>query len=124
MILTNKDVANIYPILSAVKDGKKSFPVKVSYAIARNLKTLRAIAEDIDPLRLSILEKYGTLQEDGNTYIVPPETKDVAIKELDDLNSIENDIKIYTIKLEQLDGYDLSVEEMEALDFMLEDGED
>ena len=124
MILTNKEIANTYPILFELKNGGKAFPVKVSYAIARNLKTLKSIAEDIDPLRLSILEKYGTLQEDNNSYLIPPENKDIVIKELEDLDSVENDIKIYTIKLEQLDGYDLSVEEMEALDFMLEDSEE
>lgn len=124
MILTNKEIANIYPVLFELKNGGKSFPVKVAYAIARNFKTLRGIAEDIDPLRISILEKYGKLQEGDNTYLIPPENKDIAIKELNELDDVENDIKIYTIKLEQLDGYDLTIEEMEALDFMLEDSED
>lgn len=124
MTLTNKEIINIYPILSKLKNGGKSFPVKVAYAIARNLKTLRGIVEDVDPLRLSILEKYGEIQEDNNTYLIPPENKDIVVKELDDLDSVENDIKVYTIKLEQLDGYDLSVEEMEAIDFMIEESEE
>lgn len=124
MILTNKEIANIYPVLFELKNSGKAFPVKVAYAIVRNLKTLRAIAEDIDSLRISILEKYGRLQEGDNTYLILPENKDIAIKELNELDDVENDIKIYTIKLEQLDGYDLTVEEMEALDFMLEDSED
>ena len=124
MKLTNQQVQDIYPILFDIKNSKKAFPVKVAYSISRNLKALQSIIDDIDPVRLDILNKYGTPEEDRSAYTIPPDKVQIVMQELDNLGEVENDIKVYTIKLDQLDGYDLSVEEMDALDFMIEESEE
>ena len=125
MKLTNEQICDYYIALSNLKDSKKLLPVKVSYAIVRNIKLFQPIVESVDTVRLEVLVKYGTPSvSQSGSYDIPPENIEVVGKELKDLGSSENEVNVLTIKLDALDGYELSVEEMDALYFMIDESEE
>ena len=125
MKLTNEQICDYYVALSKLKNSKKSLPVKVSYAIIRNIKLLQSIVETVDAVRLDVLVKYGTpstTQIGG--YDIQPENIKIVNEQLNDLGSTENEVSILTVKLSALDGYELTTEEMDALYFMIDESEE
>lgn len=125
MKLTNEQVCDYFIALSNLKDNKKLLPIKVSYAIVRNIKILQPLVESVDTIRMDIFTKYGTPStEKPGSYNIAPENIQVVNNQLRELGSAENEVDILTIKLDALDGYELSIEDMDALYFMLEDSED
>ena len=125
MKLTNEQVCDSYVALSNLKDSKKVLPIKVSYAIIRNIKLLQPIVESVDMVKLDIFGKYGTQDTNSpGSYDIPPENIAVVNEQLRELSSTENEVNILTIKLDALDGYELTVDEMDALYFMIEESEE
>jgi hypothetical protein len=112
--MKNIEIINNINALNVLVEKDMALPVKVGYAINRNLKKL--IAE------------YNIFEEERKK-IVPPnyeektenEKKEIDVK-FNELANIEVDVEIYKINLEDFGVCDsLSARDMLILDFMIED---
>lgn len=122
MKLTNNEIY-LYAkkIAEAFDDKDQKLPVKINFYLQKNKNTLVQLAQDIEQSRILIAKNYGDLDEEKQQYTIPPENMDIVTKELNDLFSLEQDVQIYTVKIDQFDD-DLTITtaQMEALMFMIE----
>ena len=103
----------------ALNDNNLQMPVAVIFSIEKNKQTLMTIAQDIEKYRMDIIKKYG--EEVNGNYNVPQDKIEIANKELQDLFSIEQEIKIYKFNIEDLGDIKLTSNQMNAILFMIED---
>ena len=108
----------------------KKLPIKVGYAISKNIKIMEPIAVAYDEERKKILDKYaskdesGELLVDGDSYVI--ENQEGYKKEIQELLDIDNEIQIHTISFSELEKCDtekfdaLSVQDISLLEFMME----
>ena len=122
MKLTNTQIYNYANnLFEAFNDGDQKLPIKISFYLQKNKNTLLQLAQDIETSRIEIAKTYGTLDEETNQYIIPPEKMEDANKELNDLFSLEQDVQIYTINIDNLsDDITITTAQMEAIMFMIE----
>ena len=123
MKLTN---TQIYDYATAFAQGLNDpylkFPVKANFYIMKNKNTLTELAKDIEAHRIEIIKEYGQYNETTGQYDIDKNNIDEVTKNVNDLFNIEQEVQIYTIKLEDLgDKLTLSTSLMEALLFMIED---
>lgn len=103
-------------------DNDNYFSAKINFIIQKNKNTLLDKAVEIEQARLEIIQKYGHLsEEDTERFIVPPEDVEMVNQELADLLSIEQELNILTIKLDDLDKIEFTPAQMEVLMFMIEE---
>ena len=103
----------------ALNDNDLQMPVAVIFSIEKNKQTLMTIAQDVEKYRMDIIKKYG--EEVNGNYNVPQDKIEIANKELQDLFSIEQEIKIYKFNIEDLGNIKLTSNQMDAILFMIED---
>ena len=120
--------ANLYPM------QKNTFPVKISYAIMRNIEALENEFSSFEKQRIELCKTYANKDSDGNpvikdgTYDIPSDVREDFNNELKELSDEEVDIDIRTVsaeefeKCEQADRYDIPTgEDFAVLRFMLKD---
>lgn len=120
--------AELYPM------QKKTFPVKISYAIMRNIEALEKEFSAFEKQRIELCKTYANKDEDGNpvikdgSYDIPSDVREDFNNELKELSDEEIDIDIRTVsaeefeKCEQADRYDIPTgEDFAVLGFMIED---
>lgn len=95
-------------------------PVKVHFYFQKNMNVIVDIAKDLEASRTDILKKYGTLAEDGLSYNFEPDVVEKVNQDINDLFTIEQEIKINVIPLEWLDNMELSAKQVNAFSFMIE----
>lgn len=95
-------------------------PVKVHFYFQKNMTAIVDIAKELESSRTGILQKYGTLSEDGMSYNFEPDVVDKVNQDINDLFSVEQEIKINVIPLEWLDNMELSAKQVSAFSFMIE----
>ena len=95
-------------------------PAAVVYSIEKNKQKIIEMANDIEQSRLSILNHYGFTNE-NNQIEIPSESIEKANEELKNLLSIENDIKIYTFKIEELNNINFTPNQMKTILFMIDE---
>ena len=104
MKLTNQKIYEYYTnICSAFDTTEQMLPVKLNYKIQKNKVILENIVESIDRRRLEIAKKYGTLNENGDGYIVSEENNNFAVSELNDLFNELQSVELYVISYNELD---------------------
>ena len=96
-------------------------PVRINFFLQKNIQILTTLGKEVETARLAIIQQYGSLSEDGNSYVIPNDKVSVASAELEELLSLEQDVTIRTFKLSDFDTVDLSYKQMNALMFMIED---
>ena len=119
--------ANLYPM------QKKTFPVKISYAIMRNIEALEKEFSSFEKQRIELCETYANKDSDGNpvikdgAYDIPSDVREDFNNELKELSDEEIDIDIRMVsaeefeKCEQADRYDIPTgEDFAVLGFMIE----
>lgn len=103
-------------------DNQNYFSAKINFIIQKNKNTLLDKAIEIEQARLEIIQKYGYLnEEDSNQFVIPPEKVEIVNQELADLLSIEQELNILTIKIDDLDKVEFTPAQMEVLMFMIEE---
>lgn len=108
------------------------FPVKLNYAIAKNLKVLIAECETATAQNQKVLDEKAIKDKNGeyvfkNDEIVFPneKTKKEALKELNDISNLEVEVEIMTVSMSTLEMCDTekydtpTSKEMAALEFMI-----
>lgn len=119
----NRDIIIMYQGLSQLaSNDEMRLPARVSFAVARNIKMLIPIIEDIDMARQSIAETYGTLDVDNPTqYRIPENNRDTVNQELDAIMETEVDVPLVKIKMTEIEDLNISIAMAEALMFMVEE---
>ena len=109
---------------------KKKLPIKLGYAITKNLKQMESIAAAYEEERQKILDKYA--EKDGNgeymvkneAYVIPEQKAYEA--EMQELLGIDNEMDIHTVPFAELEKCDcgqfdaLSVQDISLLEIMIE----
>ena len=115
----------IYTLAQAYNQAFENFneylPVKINFFMQKNKNKLIELAQDIDNARMEVIQRYGTLNEDGSSYVVPPESIDIANKELADLFSIEQEVSVNKISLSAFDEIKLTTDQVQAIIFMIDE---
>lgn len=101
-------------------DCEIKFPIRVNFFLQKNIKKLTELAQDIEASRLEIAKQFGETNEEGG-YVVAPDKIEEASKELNDLFSLEQDVDIHIFKIDDFSNIELSIPQMNALMFMIEE---
>lgn len=122
MKLTNLQITNyINAIKTAFTDAKQYLPVKVNFAIQKNTQALMTLVQEVEQARLNIITHYGKVDEASGTIKVPEASQAEALKEINELYSIEQEVNIMTVKLDAFGDLSLSLEQLNAIMFMIEE---
>lgn len=130
---TIKQIDRISAELQKLQNSKKHWPVKVNYAVAKNLKALLAELEVYNAERTRILKENALKDESGNevikdgSYQFAEDKEQEVIKEINDMYNIETELDVHMIKLEDVnecdaEGYDgTTLEDITAIEFMIQE---
>lgn len=132
MDLTLGEIRDKYKVFVVI--SSKKLPIKLSYAISKNLSVLEKEANLIDDNRIKLAEAYAEKNPDGTPiidknkcYVINEATLPSLNKEIAEYYRTITSIDICKANIKELDKleesrYDaLSPAEISALDFMLED---
>lgn len=122
MLMKNYEIyESAKALLDAFTDTTQYLPIKINFFIQKNKNILINLAQDIEMIRMNIIQTYGIPSEDNdNQFIISPENIEIASKELDDLFNIEQEVDIYKINIENFpEDISLTTGQMEALMFMI-----
>lgn len=105
--------------------GDIKFPARAMFYIQKNVNQLTDLGREIEAARTRVLERYGKLTEEGDqqTYNIPPENLAEAQKEISDLFSTEQEVKLYMVKLDWLNDVELTPAQFGVLELMIDEGE-
>lgn len=126
--LSNEKVVNTINALSNLNNAQ--LPVKVAYAISKNVKKIESELKIYNAEKVKLMNKYCEKDEEGK--LKADEYGNVKIKEehredwnrdIKELLSIENEIDIHMINLDDLlnSNYSISPGELSTIDFMIDD---
>lgn len=128
MKITNRRIVNDSIFLASLMH--RQFPVKISYAISKNISKLESDLKIYNSEREKIINKYCKKDEEGNlvidesnNYSIEEEYIDICNKELNELLDIEVDIDIHKFKLNDLLQCNLEVSpaDLSLIDYMIEE---
>lgn len=120
MKLTNAQIYYGAQNLSSAFSTSLYLPAKVNFYIQKNSQTLAALAQEIEENRINIIKHYGVSDNSGNIQ-VPEDKISEASQEINDLFAIEQDVNILTFSIEAFGDLQLSMEQMNAIMFMIEE---
>lgn len=128
MNLTIRKILNDTNSLAVI--SKKQLPIKVSYAIAKNIKKIESELKVYNEERQKLIDKYCIKDDEGKNVIdennnlkIADEHLDAWNKEINELVDIEVDIDIHKFNLDSLicGNYDMTPEELMIIDYMIEE---
>lgn len=103
------------------QDKSLKLPIKVNFFLQKNKNLLTTLAQEIEKERIAIVEQYGQYNAETNQYTVPSETMEEALKSLEELFEIEQDVNINMVDIDALSNAELTTGQMECLLFMIND---
>lgn len=126
--LSNERIVNTINALSKLNNAQ--LPIKVAYAISKNVNKIESELKVYNTEKAKLVNKYGEKDKEGKLKV--GEIGNVSLKEehIEDYNrdikellSIENEMDIHMIKLDDLlnSDYNISPSELSAIDFMIEE---
>ena len=120
--LKNKDIYNYaLKVQDFYKENSDLYlPVKSSFYIYKNFNILIDAATNIDRSRQNILERFGEKIEKGQ-YKIPEDRQEFVNQELNDLSELTQDLDITKVKLEDLKDVKLTLKQIEAISFMIQE---
>lgn len=124
MKLSNQKLLENVQKLSGV--AQKQLPVKVSYAISKNISKIESELKVYDKERQKLIEKYGEKDEQDKVVVdekgqIKFKDKDSWDKDIKALLDIENEIDIHKFSIDELNGFNISPAELQAIDYMIDD---
>ncbi len=127
MKLSNERIVNDANVLGAI--SQKNLPIKVSYAIAKNIAKIEAEIKVYNKERQKLIEKYSVKDEEGKPLIEDNSIK-IASEHVEDWNrdikellAIENEVDIHKFHIDELinSKCDMSPAELMLIDYMIEE---
>lgn len=131
MKITNRQVIEFINSVSANKLASKRLPVKIAYAISRNLDKMNNIITSYETARKTLLDQYAEKDEEGKAkvkdgnYVIQEDQKQAFSDEMKELLEVENEIDLHTINMDEVekcdtDKYDsLTTADLMTLDIMI-----
>lgn len=128
MKLTNRKIVNDANFLFNIT--QKTLPVKISYAIAKNIAKLENELKIYNQERQKIIDKYCIKDDKGNNIVdknnnlqISNENLEAWDKEINELLNIEVDINLHKFKEDDLlnSNCDLTPAEIMLIDYMIEE---
>ena len=120
LTLSNERIVNTINTLGELSNAK--LPVKVAYAITKNINKINVELEAYNKEKAKLINKYGEKDEKGKLNV--NENGIIPLKEehIEDYNR-ENEIDIHMIQLDDLlnSDYNISPSELMTIDFMIND---
>lgn len=109
------------------KDPDKKLPVKILWKINGNIKTLKGIQERIQEEESKINEDYfndekSEMSAEGG-QIIKEEYRAEFINKKNELMSIENEVNLSMINLNEIENLDFVPSDFMSIEFMIEDNE-
>lgn len=127
MKLRNSEMIQIVNNITAIQSNElqseeKRFvgKIKASYALKKNRDKILELLKPYEEERLEIFERFK-IDKNGSLENLSNDEKEALLKELNVLLSIEVDVPVYKVNIEDIEGINLSFEELDALDFMIND---
>lgn len=97
-------------------------PAKAAYTLKRNADSLYSCVAQIQADGDAVLKKYGSFDKEKKEFIMDDESKQNFMKEYNEtILTKATDVVIREIEVSQLSNAQLSVQELELLDFMIVD---
>lgn len=122
MKLTNQQIYSYAEALVKAYDNCNiKIPVRVNFFLQKNINTMREAALEIEAARNAIIRSYGTPSEDGAQYNFTNENLQKANEEINELLSIEQELNIHLLPLENFDNLELTYQQMSAIMFMIQE---
>ena len=120
-VLTNEEIYLINQKLNnSFEQFNQYLPARINFYIQKNKKIIADLASVIEEARNTIILEFGSPDDEGKV-IIPKDRIQEANKELIDLFSIKQEIDIELINLEAIENYSFTMDQMEALMFMIEE---
>lgn len=118
--MTNKNIEILYNGIQNLRERNIRVPARVSFTLVRGARTLLPLVEDSAEAKRAILEQFGTPVENGQ-YKIPTENIDTVMQELQAIDDIDVPVELPHISMKDIENLDLSIQETEALDLILEE---
>lgn len=127
MRLSNERIVNDANVLGTI--SQKNLPIKVSYAIAKNIAKIEAEIKVYNKERQKLIEKYSVKDEKGkpliedNSIKIAPENVEDWNRDIKELLAIENEVDIHKFHIDELinSKCDMSPAELLLIDYMIEE---
>ena len=123
-MMKNSEIYSLGNALLEYMQEELALPVKIKFYLQKNMNKVISLAREIEQSRTEILNKYGTLSEDGTSYHFDDDKIAEAQKELNDLFNLEQEVKVNMLELDWFDSVELSNEQVNAIMFMINDDEE
>lgn len=124
---SNISNAEIYSISNALNqafnDSDIYIPAKTNFFIQKNRSYFNMLKEDIERVRLETLQRFGSYNEETQSFSFSKSNQLIVNKELNDLLSIIQSVEYYMISLSELEGLKFTARQMQAILFMIEEEE-
>ena len=124
MKLSNQRILNDSKQLAEI--SQKQLPIKVSYAIAKNIAKLESELKIYNQEKEKLIEKYSikdaeckTIIDKNNQIKLQPELIADWNKDIKELLAIENEVEIHKFDIKALDNYIMSANELMLIDYMI-----
>lgn len=120
-VLTNEEIYLINQKLNkSFEQSNQYLPARINFYIQKNKKIIADLASVIEEARNAIILEFGSPDEEGRVVISQDKVPE-ANKEIYDLFSIKQEVNIDLISLESIENYSFTMDQMEALMFMIEE---
>ena len=120
MKLTNQQIYNYASQLANFTIDVK-LPIRFNFFLNRNIQLILSLGQEIENARTQIAKTYGKLNNMGTSYDIPADCAEVVQSELIDLFALEQEVDLHLFKLEDLNGVELTYEQMKNLMFMMKE---
>lgn len=121
MMTNNEIYTHANNLLGEFEDiASLSLPVKVHFYFQKNIDEIVKMAQEIDKSRTEILNKYGTLNSETQTYSFEEEVVEKVNQDIAELFSLEQEVKIHMIPMHWVEDMELTAKQVNAFSFMLE----
>lgn len=120
MKLTNFRIESALQVLLKIKNSGATIPAMPMFKLVRNIKNLSTIHEDYEAIRIDLIKKYGVEDATG-ALTVEQDKRPEFFAELNPVINTEIEVDIITLKIEDLANIEFSMDELLAIDFLIED---
>lgn len=128
MKLSNEKILNTINVLGNLNNTQLN--IKLAYAISKNINKIDIELKTYNDEKAKLINKYAEKDKEGNVIsdehghiIIEEKHKEDLNNDISELLSIENEIDIHKIQLDDLlnANYNISPAELSMIDFMIED---
>ena len=128
LTLSNERIVNTINTLGNLNNTQ--LPIKLAYAISKNINKIDIELKTYNDEKAKLINKYAEKDKEGNVIsdehghiIIEEKHKEDWNNDISELLSIENEIDIHKIQLDDLlnANYNISPAELSMIDFMIED---